>query len=56
MIHSETGEAYKMNSHHVPLRQSVEETRIGKEEKKGDTFLLQQNQKRREPGKMSHYF
>jgi hypothetical protein len=31
MIHSEADEAFKMNTHHVPLRQSVEEIRIGKE-------------------------
>ncbi len=32
MMHSETGEAYKMKAHHVPLRQSVEEIRLGKEQ------------------------
>jgi hypothetical protein len=26
-----------MNAHHVPLRQSVEEIRLEKEEKRGDT-------------------
>ena len=31
MIHSEAGEAYKMNSHHVPIRQSVAEIRLGKQ-------------------------
>jgi hypothetical protein len=29
-VESEVVEAYKMNAHHVPLRQSVEETRLGK--------------------------
>jgi hypothetical protein len=31
MMDSEADEAYKMNTHHVPLRQSVEEIRLGKE-------------------------
>ena len=31
MMHSEADEAFKMNAHHVPLRQSVEEIRRGKE-------------------------
>ena len=31
MMHSEAGEAFKMNAHHVPLRQSVQEIRTGKE-------------------------
>jgi hypothetical protein len=31
MIHSEAGESQKMNTHHVPLRESVEEIRLGKE-------------------------
>jgi hypothetical protein len=35
MMHSETGEAYKMNTHHSPLRQIVEETRLGKENEEG---------------------
>jgi hypothetical protein len=35
MIHSEAGEDYKMNTHHSPLRQSVEETRLGKEQEEG---------------------
>jgi hypothetical protein len=30
-MHIEAGEAYEMNAHHVPLRQSVEEIRLGKE-------------------------
>jgi hypothetical protein len=31
-MHSEAGKAFKkMNTHHVPLRQSVEEIRLGKE-------------------------
>ena len=30
MMHSEVCEAYKMNAHHVPLRQNVEEIRLGK--------------------------
>ena len=30
VMHSETGRSYKMNAHHVPLRQSVEEIRLGK--------------------------
>jgi hypothetical protein len=31
MMHSEAGEAYKMSAHHAPLRQSVEEIRLGKD-------------------------
>jgi len=31
MMYSETGEDFKMNVHHVPLRKSVEEIRLGKE-------------------------
>ena len=31
MIHSETGDSSKMNTHHVSRRQSVEEIRLGKE-------------------------
>ena len=31
MMHSEAGEEYKMNTHHVPPRQGVEEIRLGKE-------------------------
>jgi len=31
MMHNEACEAYKMNAHHVPLRQSVEEIRLRKE-------------------------
>jgi hypothetical protein len=30
MMHSESCEAYKMNSHHVPLGQSLGEIRLGK--------------------------
>ena len=30
MIHSEDGEPYKMNVHHVTIRQSVEEIRLEK--------------------------
>ena len=30
MIHSETDEVFKTNSHHVTLSQSVEEIRLGK--------------------------
>ena len=35
MLHSKAGEAYKMSAHHVPLRQSVEEIRLGKEQEEG---------------------
>jgi hypothetical protein len=31
MMHSEADEAFKINAHHVPLRQSVEDIRLGKE-------------------------
>ena len=31
-MHSETDKDFKMNSHHVPLRQSVEEITLGKEQ------------------------
>jgi hypothetical protein len=31
MMHSEASEAYKMNAHHVPHKQSAEEIRLGKE-------------------------
>jgi len=31
MVLSESSEDIKMNAHHVPLRQSVEEIRLGKE-------------------------
>ena len=31
MMHSEAGEAYKISAHHVPLRQSVEDIRLGKD-------------------------
>ena len=31
MMHSEAGDASKMYAHQVPLRQSVEEIRLGKE-------------------------
>jgi hypothetical protein len=30
-LHSEPDKAFKMNEHQVPLRQSVEEIRLGKE-------------------------
>ena len=39
MLHSKAGEAYKMNAHHVPLRQSVEEIRLGKEQEEGGARL-----------------
>ena len=35
MMHSEADEIFKMNAHHVPLRQCVEEIRLGKEKEEG---------------------
>jgi hypothetical protein len=34
-LYSETCEAYKRNTHHVPLRQNGEETRLGKVKEEG---------------------
>jgi hypothetical protein len=35
---SKNDEDFKMNAHHAPLRQSVEEIRLGKEQEEGGTI------------------
>ena len=48
MMHSETDEVYKMNTRHVPISQSVEEIRLGRSKKRGDTTRVKEARERYE--------
>jgi hypothetical protein len=44
-MHSETGEEYKMNAHHAPPRQGVEEIRLGRSKNRGVTTRMKEVRK-----------